>query len=86
MDEFDYAEATAVSVVGPYVVLVTFADGTRRRIDLEGQLWGEVFEPLKNPAYFAQVFIDPEFGVLTWPNGADLAPEFTYAAGELVAP
>jgi len=33
-----------------------------------------MFEPLRDEAYFRQVGID-EFGVICWPNGADLAPD-----------
>jgi hypothetical protein len=68
----------AVSVPRPYVVDVTFDDGQRRQVDLEAELWGEVFAPLRDPALFAQVTVDPELGVIVWPNGADLAPEFLY--------
>jgi hypothetical protein len=46
---------------------------------------GEMREPLRDPAYFARVFL--EFGAPTWPNGYDLAPEWLRremaAAGEL---
>jgi hypothetical protein len=38
-----------------------------------------VFEPLKDPAYFAQVRVDPELGSVVWPNGADLDPDVLYA-------
>jgi len=33
---------------------------------------GPMAEPLKDPAYFARVFIDD--GALTWPNGYDWDP------------
>ena len=33
-----------------------------------------VFEPLKDPAYFAQVRVDEDAGTIVWPNGADLDP------------
>jgi hypothetical protein len=36
-----------------------------------------MFEPLRDPAYFGQAFVD-EFGVVSWPNGADLAPGALY--------
>ncbi|MFM7192421.1 MAG: DUF2442 domain-containing protein [Microcystaceae cyanobacterium] len=39
-----------------------------------------VFEPLKNPEYFAQVKVNPELGTIQWPNGADLDPDVLYAA------
>jgi hypothetical protein len=61
------------------------SDGLVREIDLEPELRGEVFEPLKAPAFFAQVGLEPDMGVLEWPNRADLAPEFTYRAGVVIA-
>lgn len=39
-----------------------------------------VFEPLRDPAYFAQVTVDPELGTVVWPNGADLDPMVLHAA------
>jgi hypothetical protein len=52
-----------------------FDDGFEGEVDLECALRGPVFEPLKDPAYFANFTID---WTLTWPNGADLAPESLY--------
>jgi uncharacterized protein DUF2442 len=40
-----------------------------------GWEWRGVFEPLRDPAYFATVQLDPELGTISWPNGADVAPE-----------
>jgi hypothetical protein len=34
-----------------------------------------VFEPLRDPVYFARVELDAELGTISWPNGADIAPE-----------
>jgi len=39
-----------------------------------------VFEPLKDIALFAQASVHPQLHTVTWPNGADLAPEFLYQA------
>jgi hypothetical protein len=34
-----------------------------------------VFEPLRDPEFFAKVSVDPELGTLVWPNGAELAAD-----------
>jgi len=39
-----------------------------------------LFGVLKDKDLFAQVSIHPELDTVTWPNGADLAPEFLYRA------
>ena len=52
------------------------------RVDLEAELYGEIFEPLKSLADFQQVAIDPETQTIAWPNGADFAPEFLYQIGQ----
>ncbi len=56
-----------------------FADGTEGLVDLAGELYGELLEPLRDPALCRQFSVHPEFRTLCWPNGADLAPEFLYA-------
>jgi hypothetical protein len=66
------------SWTGGYRILVAFDDGTRGEIDLEAELWGEMFEPLRNPEKFRAFRLDPELRTIVWPNGADLAPEFLY--------
>ncbi len=56
---------------------VQFDDGVEGEIDLNGRLFGPVFEPLHNDVEFNKVFVD-EFGAIAWPNGADLAPDAIY--------
>lgn len=48
-------------------------------ISVKDRLFGPVFEPLKDPALFAQVRVD-EYGAVCLPNGADLAPDAIYQA------
>jgi hypothetical protein len=60
-----------------YRLEVRFADGVHGVVDLSGELSGPVFEPLKDPAKFAEVGLD-EDGAICWPNGADLAPDAIY--------
>lgn len=70
---------TSVRALRPYVLEVTFDDGAVRAIDIEPQLYGPMFEPLKDFRYFARVRIDEDRRSVSWPNGADLAPEFLYS-------
>jgi hypothetical protein len=69
---------TAAEYVGGYRIRLSYEDGTRGEVDLENELWGEVFEPLRDVERFKTFRIDRELGTLVWPNGADLAPEFLY--------
>jgi len=57
---------------------VSFDNGASGEVDLAGQLKGVVFEPLRDPEFFARVSVDPELETVVWPNGADLAPEFLF--------
>jgi hypothetical protein len=58
-------------------LFVEFEDGVCGTLDLSTELHGPVFEPLRSVPLFEQVQID-EYGVVCWPNGADLAPEVLY--------
>jgi len=68
-----------VEACSTYSLDVTFKDGTRKRVNLLPLLEGPVFEPLRDPKYFARVELDPVAGTVVWPNGADIAPETLYA-------
>jgi uncharacterized protein DUF2442 len=59
-----------------YALRLGFDDGTTREVDLEDELWGPVFEPLRqDPQLFRQVRVDEELGTIVWPNGADMDPD-----------
>ena len=62
-----------------YRVWLRFADGTEGEADLTGELWGEMFEALRDPAQFQRLRVDSELRTIVWPNGADLAPEHLYS-------
>ena len=68
----------AAHYIQAFTIHIRFSDGTEGDVDLGGELYGEVFEPLKDQALFRQFIVHPEFRTLSWPNGADLAPEFLY--------
>jgi hypothetical protein len=71
---------TAVQVSTPYVVELTFSDGTHGSVDISPWIRGRqgVFAALHDPDFFAQVSVDREAGTIVWPNGADLDPDVLY--------
>ncbi len=76
---------TGVTCASGYQLLLTFEDGSVKLVDLEHELYGEVFEPLKDINYFKTVRVSPDLDTIVWDNGADLAPEFLYEVGISVA-
>jgi hypothetical protein len=69
----------SVEPLKDFVLRLGFDDGTVRELDLEAELWGPVFEPLRDdPQLFRQVRVDDELGTIIWPNGADLDPDVLY--------
>lgn len=61
-----------------YKIRVTFDDGKSGVLDLEDELWGEVFEPLRDIRLFRCFSFDSELGTIKWPTGADFSPEYLY--------
>jgi hypothetical protein len=66
---------TAVEPLANYTLRLSFDDGSERIVDLADDLWGPMGEPLRDPAYFRQVSVDPELRTIVWPNGFDLDPD-----------
>ena len=69
---------TAFEPVGGYRLRLWFEDGLRRVIDFEPLLRGELYGPLRQPAVFGTVRLEPEFGTLVWANGADFDPSMLH--------
>ena len=69
---------TGAAYCGDFRIRVTFNDGTEEVLDFAQWLSGPIFEPLKHGEYFRRFFV--EGGAITWPNGADIAPETLYDA------
>ncbi len=69
---------TELKVIGKYSLDLAFDNGVRKRINLRRELYGPIFEPLREPAYFAKAYLDPNSRTVAWPNGADFAPDFLY--------
>ncbi len=73
-----------VAYLQDYKLSLTFNDGAIKQIDLKDELYGEVFEPLKDINLFKQVTLNPDTNTIEWNNGADFAPEFLYKIGKEV--
>jgi uncharacterized protein DUF2442 len=59
-----------------FTLRLRFGDGTEGEINLRDELDGEVFQPLRDLAFFKSFRV--ALDTVTWPNGADFAPEFLY--------
>jgi hypothetical protein len=69
----------AARALGDYRLHLRFEDGVEGVVDLAALLsFQGIFEPLRDPAYFAQVRVDADLGTVAWPNGADLDPDVLY--------
>jgi hypothetical protein len=63
-----------------YQLLLKFEDEVEGAVDIAKLIeFTGVFEPLNDPAYFAQVTVNADLGTICWDNGADLDPDVLYA-------
>ena len=74
---------TSVTALPDSRLSVAFVDGVIGDVDMRSflsdpKIDGTVFEPLRDPAVFAQARV--VLGAIQWPNGADLAPDSMYDA------
>lgn len=73
---------TEAEYIKDYKILLTFNNGIKKIIDLERDLWGEMFEPLKDKNLFQQFRVDKDIHTIVWPNGADFSPDSLYNIGK----
>ncbi len=69
---------TEAKYLHDYEVELRFSDGKKGVVDLKDELYGTMFEPLKDKELFSSVRLDEDLDTIAWGNGADLAPEFLY--------
>jgi hypothetical protein len=69
-------EVTRLKYLGGYRLHAIFSDGTAGEYDFASIVaqTGPMIEPLRDPDYFARVFLD--YGAPTWPNGFDMCPDW----------
>lgn len=71
-------DITHVSVPRHGTLLIKFADGLEREVEVLSRMRGPVFERARTRAGFVEVSVDTELGTVCWPGGADLAPDTLY--------
>ena len=64
-----------------YILKLKFNNGAEGTIDLAEELYGEIFEPLKNIDLFQNFMLTGR--TIEWPNGADFAPEYLWKMADL---
>jgi hypothetical protein len=75
-----FLEVINAQYIKDFKILLEFNNGIALTVDLENELNGSVFIPLKNKEYFQKFFI--QFNTIEWDNGADFAPEYLYQIGK----
>lgn len=69
-------EVTKLKVLADHRLEVVFADGLSGVVDLSQDRFDGILAPLADAVFFAQARIHD--GVVTWPNGAEIAPDAMY--------
>ena len=78
MNDNEIVRITRAEVCGAYKLRLRFKNGVEKTVDVTSLLQGPVFEPLRDPKFFAEGRLDEICGTVVWPNGADIAPETLY--------
>ncbi|MCB0209927.1 MAG: DUF2442 domain-containing protein [Anaerolineae bacterium] len=76
-----FLHITQATYLEAYKLRLIFDNDTVKDVDLQEELYGEVFEPLKDVELFKQVIVSPDTNTIEWPTGADFAPEFLFEMG-----
>lgn len=71
-----FVEILSAEYLEEYKIIFRMNNGRCGIVDLKDELWGSIFEPLKDKTLFRDFMVSKETGTIEWKNGADFAPEF----------
>ena len=74
-----FLEVSKALYLDNYRILLTFNNGETKTVDLQNELNGTVYEPLRQLDYFKNFQV--KYNTIEWSNGADYAPEYLYGIG-----
>lgn len=72
-----YPTLKSVKALADYKLFLSYSNGENRVFDVSSYLDHGVFQKLRNPNLFNQVYI--AFDSIEWPQGIDLDPEELYS-------
>jgi len=74
-----FLEISKAEYLDSYRIKLLFNNGEIKTVDLQNELKGSVYEPLRKLDYFKRFQI--KYNTIEWANGADYAPEYLYEIG-----
>ena len=75
-----FLEVSKAEYLNHYRIKLKFNNGETKTVDLQNELIGNVYEPLRQLDYFKNFQV--KFNTIEWSNGADYAPEYLYSIVE----
>ena len=74
-----FLEISKAEYLDNYRIELTFNNGEIKTVDLQNELNGSVYKPLRQLDYFRNFSVP--YNTVEWSNGADYAPEYLYSIG-----
>jgi len=74
-----FLEVSKAEYLDNYRIELTFNNGEIKTVDLQNELNGSVYKPLRQLEYFKSFRV--HYNTVEWANGADYAPEYLYSIG-----
>ena len=74
-----FLEVSKAEYLDNYRIKLLFNNGETKTVDLQNELNGSVYMPLRQLDFFKNFGV--RYNTVEWANGADYAPEYLYSIG-----